>query len=252
LLSFSSHVEKDSTLFKQSFHDSVLHIKKNPALPDGIAKEHIQKIYSEKLAKHGSVGRKYYDRILSEPKYGLCPICGVRTVKELDHYMPKSIYYTLIVTPENLIPICKDCNYEKRAYTISDIQNAILHPYFDDINDDIWLTVNLQSIGAELVVSYNVNNLTERENLLQKRLEKHFEVYKLNKFFTAQAANEIANKKMRWLELLKNVSPEEFQKCLISNCNSIGNNGLNSWKAALYRGLITQFQELVAWLEKNV
>lgn len=48
-----------------------------------------------------------------------CPICGrilERSSKtgvgnaDLDHFLPKSIYPQFALYPENLIPICKDCN----------------------------------------------------------------------------------------------------------------------------------------------
>lgn len=42
----------------------------------------------------------------------ICPICQSKELEytEADHFLPKSFYPTLSITPANLVPICKVCN----------------------------------------------------------------------------------------------------------------------------------------------
>lgn len=79
------------------------------------------KLYNNKLVK-SKKGRKYYDQILSSSPKNRCPLCGVREVSTLDHYLEKSKYPYLSVSPYNLVPSCKDCNYGKKNKTFGDIR----------------------------------------------------------------------------------------------------------------------------------
>ena len=45
-----------------------------------------------------------------------CPFCGIGTVSTLDHYLPKSKYPALAITPKNMIPACRDCNWERKGH----------------------------------------------------------------------------------------------------------------------------------------
>ncbi|TGA97710.1 hypothetical protein E4665_11460 [Sporolactobacillus shoreae] len=71
------------------------------------------KVYTQKMVPKSQLGRPYYDLFLSLPPNEKCPYCGQKKVSTLDHFLPKSVYTPLIVTPTNLVPSCKDCNTEK-------------------------------------------------------------------------------------------------------------------------------------------
>jgi 5-methylcytosine-specific restriction endonuclease McrA len=43
-----------------------------------------------------------------------CPYCGFGELKDLDHYLPRSIFGELAIYPNNLIPSCGPCNNAKR------------------------------------------------------------------------------------------------------------------------------------------
>lgn len=51
--------------------------------------------------------------LMSLANTGKCPICGIGQASTLDHYLAKTIYPTYAVTPYNLVPVCKDCNFAK-------------------------------------------------------------------------------------------------------------------------------------------
>lgn len=245
LLSCAPYVEKDSEQFVALFPDLIHTMEKKLILPNKVTKDQMKKVYTEKFVPKDSPGRKFYDIIKSIPDGGKCPICGERIVKNLDHYMPKSVYTTLIVTPENLIPTCRDCNFDKRAFTILKPEDAPLHPYFDHIDKEVWLSVKLLPNQAVIYYAKCPESWFE---VLKKRVENHLILFELDEFYGSKAGQEIADEIWGWREMLNENGKPELMGHLKMRCNSIEKNRLNSWKAALYRGLITQFDDLIKWL----
>ena len=78
-----------------------------------VTNKELKSIYTKKLAAPKSIGKKYYSELLSIPQNNICPLCGTRIVSTLDHYLAKSKYPSLAVTPCNLIASCRDCNFDK-------------------------------------------------------------------------------------------------------------------------------------------
>src|SRR5690349_5881934 len=65
-------------------------------------------LYKNRFLRASAPGREYYDRIKSLCR--ICPFCGIGIVNTVDHYLPKTKFPILSVTPTNLIPCCRDCN----------------------------------------------------------------------------------------------------------------------------------------------
>ena len=103
-----------------------------------LSKDDMCDVYDSKFVKAEKIKNKYYDHLMSLAKSGKCPICGIGQVSTLDHYLAKAIYPTYAVTPCNLVPVCKDCNFTKRDSAL-DPMCAPLHAYYDDIDSVIWL-----------------------------------------------------------------------------------------------------------------
>lgn len=117
------------------------------------AKE-MSNVYTQKLVAKTSTARKYYDKVLSAPKSGVCPLCGIRLATTLDHYLPKMKYPSLAVSLINLVPACKDCNTVKLDKVFKESSEDTLHPYYDNITSDKWLQVEI--IHAE-EISVRIN-----------------------------------------------------------------------------------------------
>ena len=96
---------------------------------------------------------------------GKCPICGIGPVSNLDHYLAKSLYPTYAITPINLVPECRDCNFNKRDTLIKSATDSPLHPYYDEIDNRIWLVAELVkdkfnwTLIFWLVTSYIVSSM---------------------------------------------------------------------------------------------
>ncbi|RLD89272.1 MAG: hypothetical protein DRJ09_06835 [Bacteroidetes bacterium] len=61
---------------------------------------------------------KHYKEFMKSNTEGICPFCGIHTIKEnnhkyrevYDHYIPKAIYPFVSLNFKNLAPMCQECN----------------------------------------------------------------------------------------------------------------------------------------------
>ena len=104
----------------------------------------MDQLYTRRLARRGTRARRYYDELRSATPNGVCPFCAHRQVATLDHYMPKSRFPDLAVTPANLVPACSDCNKAKLDQLPATNLEAVIHPFYDRLGGATWL-------GAEVI-----------------------------------------------------------------------------------------------------
>lgn len=196
-------------------------------------------LYEEKFAKESSPGRKYYDRIKASSPHNVCPFCGVGQVSTLDHYLPKSKYPTLSVTPSNLIPACSDCNRTKSA-----TDDLLVHAYFDIIPADRpWLFATIID-GKPVTVSYHVSCPEDWNSSLIEKIENHFKTLDLGRLYSIKAGEELSSYRA-YEEYLREHGIEDlpglFDKVISME---ISTGRLNSWKCALYRALKDHYEQL--------
>ncbi|MCR4677545.1 MAG: HNH endonuclease [Lachnospiraceae bacterium] len=211
-------------------------------------KKKIKKVYTQKFAKKGSIGKDYYEAIMLNAN-GRCPICGDGKPKNLDHFLPKSKYPLLCVTPANLVPVCRDCNIDKGDEFDTNYYLLPFNPYFDEMNET-WLECNICFKGDGTYELNFGNGYDENadHNKWQK-YETHLRVFDLNATFTAKALEEVDNCKYQFQELLKECGLEAVKKDLTGRKNSYEHNDVNSWRSALYRELVRKVNDFCHWLE---
>lgn len=211
--------------------------------------QEIVKVYDYKFAREDSVGKKYYEAIKTNAN-GRCPICGGGKLKNLDHFLPKSIYPLLCVTPANLIPECRDCNQDKRKSFSKDYYSLTFNPYFDVMGDE-WLEceVNFKHDKTFDVKFYNGYD-KNKDALLWKKYETHLKVHDLNVTFSAKALEEIEYSKYQYQEQFRECGKTSIKSALVSTKNSCERSDINSWKAALYRELINIVDQYCIWLDR--
>ena len=244
LLKCKDLVRLDSELYDKVIPGKIEQFQQT-SLPDDVAKIDIIKVYTNKFVAEKSPGRKYYNIIREQAKLNICPICGIRPVKNLDHYLPKAKYPTLSVTPNNLIPSCRDCNMDKRDSASCDSQNIPVHLYFDDIPNEPWLHV---TVGDNLEILYYISCPKTVDEGVRKRLEKHLEFYDLHELYSSHASSQIADSINMWKKVMFQSGEQALKLSLEDECESAEKNDLNSWKSALYRGLINNFDKVKAYI----
>jgi hypothetical protein len=74
---------------------------------DGVvSQKNMEKVYTRRMAAKGTPGRTIYENLKASSPHDLCPLCGHRTVEQLDHYLPKAKFPSLVVLPINLVRYC--------------------------------------------------------------------------------------------------------------------------------------------------
>lgn len=198
-----------------------------------VTTEEMEKVYNGRMAKKNAPGREIYDEIKSLAPYGKCPLCAHRTVSTLDHYLPKSHYPVLAVTPLNLIPACSDCNKSKLTDYPTTVDEQTLHPYFDDLGSDHWLVAEIQpSIPAAVV--FSVVAPPNWNNTIKNRVNLHFNLLGLAPLYSAQAADELLNIRYQ-LGCIYDVGGAQAVKSeLESRAESCRQHSINSWRTAAF------------------
>lgn len=199
-------------------------------LPEVSAPE-MRWLYDHRLVAKASPGRVIYEQIRMSSPGGRCPLCGHREVMTVDHYLPKASYPALAVNPANLIPACSDCNKTKSSKVID-----IVHPYFDDVENDQWLRAAVIQ-GVTPVVRYRVSAPAYWPGRLAERVVHHFELFGLGPLYSAQAAREMSGHQRQFTQLLTVVGPGGLREHLTQTAQSWRDLGLNSWQGALYESL---------------
>lgn len=211
-------------------------------------KEIINKVYEQKFAPKGSIGRKYYDSIIGNAK-GRCPICGGGKLKNLDHFLPKSKYPLLCVTPINLIPTCRDCNMEKGATASEDYYEIPFHPYLEIMNDE-WVECDLSFYPDKTFSIKFKNGFDASLNPdMWRKYEAHMRINDLAATFNSRAEEELENIGGMYKKELLVCGEKELELSLIEMKDSAEEIDVNSWKSALYRALLRRSIEFFEWLK---
>ncbi len=205
-------------------------------------------VYIQKFAAKGQIGRRYYNAIMANAK-GRCPICGGNKLKNLDHFLPKSEYPLLCVTPANLVPVCRDCNFDKGTYFNTNYYLLPFNPYFDDM-EDVWLECDIRFV-YDGTIEFEFKNGYDKTIDLNKwnKYETHINVFELNKTFYSKALEEVDNCKYGDQDLLLECGSEDVKKTLLDRKKSSERYDVNSWRSALYRALVTKVDEYCEWLK---
>lgn len=127
----------------------------------------------------------------------LCPAClceldiTAELIADLDHYFPKHEYPALAIQPDNLIPVCLDCNERIKlqenpldtAVTQGTIQRAFIpykHEGIDEMDLEIMVlkkTVQLKATSTEDAAVARVKNFNRIYNLSGRWPERLVNLY---------------------------------------------------------------------------
>ena len=199
------------------------------------AKE-LEGIYKSRMLKKSSLGRAIYDKLISAPANDICPLCSQREVKTLDHHLPKANYPRLSVTPINLVPSCSDCNKSKLTSYPNTAEEETLHPYYDDIDNEIWLVAEVIKTTPPSI-KFSVHTSDNWTELLGKRVKYHFDVLLLNKLYGAQAAVELGNLNFQLCALHEKSGAIAVKKYLLGEAKSRLHANRNSWQTAMFNAI---------------
>lgn len=199
-----------------------------------VAKKDMVYLYEGKLLNEG---RAYYDQLLSSSPHNTCPFCSQRKVKSLDHFLPKTLYPAYAITPYNLVPCCSDCNKDKDTLDADTAGEELIHPYYDDLGDLIWLNAEVIE-RAPISFQFTVNDFSEEDEILHARISNQFKVLSLGKLYSSHASEELENIRYTLQMLSETGDAIALNKHLETHYNSCFDRNPNSWNSAMYRAVL--------------
>lgn len=248
LLSCSSDIYTASEDFELKVSSSKTHeISKMHHLYDIVERSEWPKVYDNNFAKSSSIGRKYYDLIMSIPRFSRCPICAQRDVSTLDHYLPKTEFPALVLSPLNLIPCCSDCNKLKGNIVFDDISKATIHPYFDDIDTAIWLKAEIIE-SSEPTFRFFVVRPNSWPSILFDRMQNHFNLFKLGKLYSSHSSQELYSIQYELSNLYIRGGKSLVKLDILDRIQGRERLCLNSWELAMYRAIYSSNWFYDEWL----
>ncbi|WP_298325779.1 HNH endonuclease signature motif containing protein [Asticcacaulis sp.] len=197
--------------------------------------QEFRQLYAGQVLHKSGPARSIYDKIQLAARR--CPFCSHGAPRTLDHFLPKESFAEFSVLSKNLVPCCRDCNGAKHSKVIS-ADEQFFHPYFDQISGGTWLECRLDYGGGTPAPVFYVNMAAEgvAEPVL-KKLEYQFGKLGLSAIYGTQAIDEIEGQ-MRYLCRLHQAGgTDEVTAFLAEQVESKAGHSVNSWQAALYRGL---------------
>jgi 5-methylcytosine-specific restriction endonuclease McrA len=213
-----------------------LHTVNRERLVNGnVTAKELEDVYTSGMVKR-KAGRKYYDKIMISAPQGICPLCSQRVVSTLDHYLPKTEYPRLSVTPINLIPSCSDCNKLKFTNYPTKPFEEPLHPYYDDIENDIWLSATIVHTTPPSV-KFDIIPPNNWSQLLVDRTVFHFQSLSLGKLYSVHAGVVLAQIQRRLYKLHQDLGAVGVKKHLEEEAETTSCENLNSWQTAMYKAM---------------
>jgi len=189
--------------------------------------------FKDKLSDKDGSARLFYNRLRQAP-HGRCPLCLERDVAALDHYLPKERWHALALTPGNLYPICTVCNGIKLAKYASTEEDQFLHPYFDDLGDDDWLSADLAEVpGAPL--SFSIEAPARWGETLATRVRKHFELFQLGDLYRDRAVTLLSSHQVFFTNIYSTAGSEALRQTLLELAESYKESRLSQWPSVAMR-----------------
>ncbi|MBF0888342.1 MULTISPECIES: HNH endonuclease [Gluconobacter] len=224
-----------STQFDKAARVHALHsIATHDVVAPDITVSEMEKVYTQRMAKNGSPGRDTYDEILASAPGGRCPLCMQRSAATLDHHLPKAHYPALAVAPLNLIPACSDCNKAKLDAVPVMAEDVPLHPYYDDLGKEVWLTATVVE-RQPTALKFAIARSNAWDDTLYARVNNHFRSLGLAALFASEAAEELLNIRHQ-LQILRDAEPMDgVRDELERRAQSCAAARVNSWRTAAYR-----------------
>jgi len=193
-------------------------------------------VYDKRMVPANTPGRMYYNKIMALAKHRRCPLCGHGSVTTLDHYLPKSEFPGLAVSPKNLLPSCSDCNKRKLAAVPSCASQQTINPYYDRVDGEIWLHAKCEK-QTPLVFKYFVVKPKLWPTMQERRVRHHFKAFNLAQMYAEQAALEFEDIKSNLIDILNKCGPNDVRSHLSEQADSRTKASKNSWRAAFYRAI---------------
>ena len=230
-------VENEAADYDDKATRTQLYRKKPHANVKTVLGSEMVKVYTGRMVPKGSKGRPTYDRIMAAPVHGKCPLCGIGAVNTLDHYLPKTFFPVYSVTPINLVPACTWCQKEKGDYYPKTKAGQLLHPYYDDLNNEVWLVAEVLG-STPAGFRYFASPPDHWPPSAKDRVAAHLNKLNLPILFSSNAGSRLSEIRGRLVNLHQKGGYIAVRAHLREELTSLEADHKNSWTAAMYRAAV--------------
>lgn len=220
-------------------------LKDYQVVSGGVTKKELKDLYSTEMVRKNKPAREIYDKLLSSASHGRCPFCGLGRASTLDHFLPKFKFPILSITPNNLVPSCRDCNTGKNTSTAVSAGSQCFHPYFDKNFMDLeqWVFAKVESISFG-IVNFFVNPPAHWDEVSKRRVDSHFKEFDLAARYAIEAAEEITCRSQILRDFEEDFNYKGLADLFFRDYKSSSKSRVNSWKTAFYQAMYKYYDSL--------
>lgn len=211
-------------------------IETHNSINGNVSAEEMKKVYTDRMVGATSPGRYIYDKWRASAPNNICPLCAQRTTDTLEHHLPKGNYPIYSVVPINIFPACSSCNKIKLALIVNSPEREPIHPYFDDVEDELWLKAEVIETKPASLRFYTIKPDTW-DNIKYERINNHFRLFELEKLYASHSGEELAMNYFRINRLFETGGALSVKNFLEDSWLSMRNANINSWQTATYEAL---------------
>jgi len=190
-------------------------------------------LYNETGKVNRKPGKLYYIRRELMEDVGECPMCGICPPYQLDHQMPRSVYDSISVFRNNLVPICGICNNKKRTKE----SDSFVHPYYACFPKDVVFLIAKVDVDAttlRVIWKFGIDGSGINNSHLLEQINNQVSVIelfdRLRKASNTYLSEILYGRCFRKDNTLKKFLQQEYNK-------SLSLNSLNHWRTALLSSL---------------
>ena len=197
--------------------------------------EDLYSLYDSFMTPKSSCGRVHYDMIMNAAACSICPLCGIGSVENLDHFLPRSIYPQFSIAFENLVPICRDCNTAKLNQAPRSSAEVFFHPYYESCSSHQWLKATIDdrdSVTFSFSVPPSIPSSPENE-----RLQNQFNLLRLSRRYAIRAASEFREAKDLLRDMFNAAGRMMLHGHLLNIAKSAESSPFSAWKVAMYQAM---------------
>ncbi|MGS0541043.1 HNH endonuclease [Xanthomonas oryzae] len=160
-----------------------------------LKKSDLIKIYEKYFAAKGKPARKFYDDLLLSA-LERCPFCGgIGRPRTLDHFLPKARFPLFSILPQNLVPSCRDCNFDGKSQSYATCpEDQLIQPYIDveKFFKEQWVFAEFSGCfrDPQSELNYFVRAPDGWSVKDEKRARKHFDAFDLSSRYAFKAAEQ--------------------------------------------------------------
>lgn len=195
-----------------------------------------------KLYENHLVNSHYYSEIKRE---GIkCPICELRNVEELDHYCEKSVYYPFSIYPNNLIPLCHNCNHTKLDFNAKKEGFRLFNAYYDDF--DLLENLIIKADFSTGVYDPKTTIINAYSKDKYDLIISNFEKFGLFNEYNEEALNDfnlLLYDLLSYPNIMSTFSLVYFRGIILNRYSFQKNTFANSYKTAFYRGILENISD---------